>query len=726
MGALQESIDIRARWPALGILLLSLVANPLSSATFTVSKTEDTNDGVCDADCSLREGVIAANALAGVDKIDLPAGAYRLSISGRYEDAAATGDLDITDHLTLSGAGADISTIDADKIGRVLHILISATVRLEGVSIVNGSAGGDGGGVLHASTGDLAIVDSTIADNRAGSGAGIASVAGSGTLTITDSVIRGNATISGGSGGGIFNHGQALLTRVNVTANQAYYWDLDCGGVACYSGTGGGISHGGGKLTLIDSSVLSNSAGDDGGGISGADVTLVNVTAAGNSASGYLFPTDAQCSISADLIVNSTIVHNTGGICGTAPEVHNSILALNENALYWRENCPGSGVDGSYNLISDDSCGFTGPGNLHNTDPRLADRNYYGGPTATYALLADSPAIDAADASQCPAEDQRGVSRPQGRGCDIGAFESRQPWKEDVVASFDIFGLFSRMNDAAWLHIGNTNPDQVAVGDIDANGQHDVIGVFPSGIFIKRNLRGWEQLHGGIPETMAIGDLNYNPRDDLVFAFGSLGLWAWLNDERWLRLHTVSPEHVVVANVDRIGLGDVIGVFSDGIFAKLNLGGWVHLHNDVPERIIGGTELIVDFGWKGLLLLRGTYPPTIQNDWRQLHNGDAGLVATGDIDGNGSLDVVATFRGFDGLFVLPDAAWTPRGTWRQISNFAPDRIAMADMDGNGQDDVIGDFRSTLTGLFVKRNDGPWEKLNNSGTRTLAGGDLDGT
>ena len=51
----------------------------------------------------------------------------------------------------------------------------------------------------------------------------------------------------------------------------------------------------------------------------------------------------------------------------------------------------------------------------------LAD---YGGPTLTHALAPGSPAIDAADADQCEATDQRGVSRPQGEGCDIGAFET--------------------------------------------------------------------------------------------------------------------------------------------------------------------------------------------------------------------------------------------------------------------------------------------------------------
>lgn len=54
----------------------------LEAATFTVTKTADTADGVCDADCSLREAIVAANALTGADTIAVPAGVYTLTIAG--------------------------------------------------------------------------------------------------------------------------------------------------------------------------------------------------------------------------------------------------------------------------------------------------------------------------------------------------------------------------------------------------------------------------------------------------------------------------------------------------------------------------------------------------------------------------------------------------------------------------------------------------------------------
>lgn len=84
-------------------------------------------------------------------------------------------------------------------------------------------------------------------------------------------------------------------------------------------------------------------------------------------------------------------------------------------------------VDGGYNLSSDSSCNFAHVGSLNNTDPKLGPLGDYGGPTPTYPLLAGSPAIDGGNSASAPATDQRGISRPQGPGADIGAFEAGPP-----------------------------------------------------------------------------------------------------------------------------------------------------------------------------------------------------------------------------------------------------------------------------------------------------------
>ena len=94
---------------AAGLLLgASAVAH---AATFTVDITADAvpGDGICATAagaCSLRAAVQEANALAGPDTIDLPAGTYVLTLAGPAEDAGASGDLDVHDTLTITGAGA--------------------------------------------------------------------------------------------------------------------------------------------------------------------------------------------------------------------------------------------------------------------------------------------------------------------------------------------------------------------------------------------------------------------------------------------------------------------------------------------------------------------------------------------------------------------------------------------------------------------------------------------
>jgi CSLREA domain-containing protein len=61
-----------------------------------VTKTADTSDGTCDADCSLREAITAANANAGVDTVSIPAGTYTFTLAGAAENSNATGDYDIS------------------------------------------------------------------------------------------------------------------------------------------------------------------------------------------------------------------------------------------------------------------------------------------------------------------------------------------------------------------------------------------------------------------------------------------------------------------------------------------------------------------------------------------------------------------------------------------------------------------------------------------------------
>jgi hypothetical protein len=98
-------------------------------------------------------------------------------------------------------------------------------------------------------------------------------------------------------------------------------------------------------------------------------------------------------------------------------------------------------TDGGHNLIGDES-GMSGiadgvNGNIVGVDPLLDPDGLQdnGGPTMTIALLAGSPAIDAISVEDCVVDtDQRGLERPQGAGCDIGAFEVEQSPEQPTIS----------------------------------------------------------------------------------------------------------------------------------------------------------------------------------------------------------------------------------------------------------------------------------------------------
>jgi hypothetical protein len=176
---------------------------------------------------------------------------------------------------------------------------------------------------------------------------------------------------------------------------------------------------------------LDGNTADVGGGIyagNGASLNLLNTTMSGNAVltnGGAIFTRTVVD------IANSTIAYN-GGLAGGGiyisgagdASLKNTILASNTGG-----NTNGALISLGNNIDSQNTAGFSGPGDQINTDPLLGTLGYYGGPTKTHALLAGSPAIDAGDNSGAPAEDQRGYIRPaDGDGdsvavVDVGAYE---------------------------------------------------------------------------------------------------------------------------------------------------------------------------------------------------------------------------------------------------------------------------------------------------------------
>lgn len=266
----------------------------------------------------------------------------------------------------------------------------------------------------------MELRNSQVISNKAGviasSGGGIENDDTS-QITLSDSFISSNQATY--LGGGVFTSGTAIITRTSIQSNSA----LTGGGVEITDGT-----------VAVGSAVISGNISTFGGGggvdISGvSNVSVTNTTISGNSAParfGGAINSIGHTGTSVH-IVSATLAGNTTGIYANLPgEVIIADTLLNNPGV----NCSGPISSTDYNLSSDVSCtALTQPHDLTNTVPLLGPLSDNGGPTQTQPLLPGSPAIDAGgtSANGCPITDQRGVSRPQGAACDIGAFESYSP-----------------------------------------------------------------------------------------------------------------------------------------------------------------------------------------------------------------------------------------------------------------------------------------------------------
>ncbi len=333
-------------------------------------------DGLCaDVDtaaCTLRAAIEEANACEGADVVEVPAGTYVLTLGG----------LEITDDLTVSGAGAGSTIVDGNAASRVFSVGTVAAATFENLAIRNGNVSGPGGGVSSGAT--LATFRGVSLTENVATSFGGGFYTWTGTAVFEDSEISHN---SAGRGGGItFANSTLVLVNATVSYNVGDSWPYYAAGVLDYSN-------------------------------SPSSLTIENSTVVGNTGRGVLLY-EAQATVT-----NSTITNNTRE--GIRAE-RNAAVSLTNSILYGNgPNCSTNGgtiTSSGHNIDSRNSCGFAAAGDLVNTDPKLGPLADNGGPTRTRGLLAGSPALDAGDDTACPATDQRGVARSDG-ACDIGAVE---------------------------------------------------------------------------------------------------------------------------------------------------------------------------------------------------------------------------------------------------------------------------------------------------------------
>jgi hypothetical protein len=388
-------------------------AHPLWAAEFDVDSELDgvdsnLGDGICanvtvavGAVCTLRAAIQEANFNPlDADTINLPAGTYVLTIENEFdnaEDAAATGDLDITTNVSIEGAGADVTIIEAstELHDRVIHLVgEDAILGLSRVTVRNGNTTElvgtrDGGGIL-VGGGKLDGFELVVADNTSPTFGGGIMFIGVNSSTLHRCTINGNAaTGTNARGGGIFHGQNYVLSLANCTIsdNEA-------------------VSRGGG----IDVSNNSN------------DFFMLNTTVAANRLTG-----DPE--------------EGAGIYIGNSTEVHifSSLIADNFAQGDVPNDCYGQIDVLDFSLIevpaAGNSCIIAGDGENNSSffgsdDPLLGPLADNGGTLQTHALLAGSIAIDAGSqlapgsgGRACYATDARGQVRPARAYCDMGAFE---------------------------------------------------------------------------------------------------------------------------------------------------------------------------------------------------------------------------------------------------------------------------------------------------------------
>ncbi len=488
------------RVTALALRLLTLaVALAIPSrgvaADWTVDITADENDGSCSpGDCSLREALGAAG--------DGDTVLFSLSGSPPWTItlSSALGPLVIAENVTLVGPGAADLAVSGNAQRRVVTVAAGAEVAISGLTLRDGrahqsgdkhggcvqvlgaltlessriedcqawsapldaaTAGGDGGGIYVAATGELVGELLVFDGDRAGLGAA------------TSNFPASNGS-KGGRGGGLASAGAAVVRRSTFVGGHGG----DGGGPNGPGGEGGGIAIlAGGSLLLEESTLSGNTSGDGatfmtvsgadgkaGGLFCEAECTLNNVTVSGNaigaasagsSAQGGGLAVIAGTTRLRNVTVAGNSANGTGGgiarVTSGAIVTRHSLLAGNSGASSQHDCASAAGgvIANGYNLIrvNNGCAGDFGGSDLEGTaasplEPLLGALGDEGGPTATRPLAAGSPAIDAGDPTNgCLAwdpvsasdvampTDQRGEPRPtDGDGdavedCDIGAYE---------------------------------------------------------------------------------------------------------------------------------------------------------------------------------------------------------------------------------------------------------------------------------------------------------------
>ncbi len=646
----------------LGFCFALCLGTAVSAATFTVTKIADTNDGVCDADCSLREAIAAANLTADNDTIGFSA-----AIFGAAAQTIVLSGTDLIINnagtLLINGTGTNLLTVSGNNASRVFTNNTGSAAEIRNLRATGGNGvstvgTGRGGGVYN-NAGVLTLTNVVIIGNATANGGGVNN-AGTATLNLVNCTISNNSAT--GSGGGLQNFGGNTMNIIGSTVS---------GNTSNSTGVGGGGLQANGTVSIANSTFSGNTAtGGSGGGIyyNGTVLTMNNVTIANNTSTNNAGGFQKATTNPANLR-NNIIAGNTGG--GTSPDIINAVNSFGNNLI--------GAVGESNGWIASD---------VLNQLANIAPLANNGGLTQTHALLGNSLARNAGDncvtnstcASANPPQnlttDQRGAGflRQVGAAVDIGAFEDDTPTFVQIRTAFDFdgdrksdYGVF-RPSNGTW-YLNRSTAGQFAVQ------------------------------FGAANDKLAPADYDGDGKTDIaVWREGSLAYFYVLNSSN----NTFRAEQFGQTGDNPGAVGDWDGDGKADLAVYRNFVG-------IPENPPPSVFYYRPSGTTGV-------------NFRSISWGAGGdRLVVGDYDGDSKTDA-AVFRPTNGIwYILQSSNNLPRYEQWGLSS---DRTAPADYDGDRQTD-LAIFRDGLWAIRQSSNNAQvYRQFGRTGDRLVAG-DYDG-
>ena len=372
-----------------------------------VSKNTDSNDFVCDTDCSLREAVYQASLNFGTETITFAPNVFGNVSTGGSEILIQNQNVNIVGYPTLN---AETLRITGGNTNRIFH-LNNATVNISGMALTNGNAGVDFGGAILAENSSNLTLDKMIVRNNFATAYGAIYSSG-GTARIINSTINNN---SANTGLAIAASGTLNMANTTVSSN------LDADG-----GTGIGAIYITGTANIRNSTIAFNrTSGGTGGGIFNAGTLNIG---------------------------NSIVANN---IALVSPDIHQSSGAITSVGGNLVSNSNGFPM-GTFSQMSD----------VLNVDPLLAALADNGGNVPTHLLSANSPALNSGINSNAVDSFNNSILTTDARGgiyqrimdttVDKGAFEALIPLAASVSVSGRVLSPAGRSVSRAIVYL--TNP----------------------------------------------------------------------------------------------------------------------------------------------------------------------------------------------------------------------------------------------------------------------------